>query len=133
MRYGEGAVSCADVCINHDYDVEDSEFYVERATCARREHRCVECGGTISVQDRYWRGSGKNDGRVWTVKTCSLCYEIRRAFVCGSWIFGELWEAIREEMFPIWNERGPIDCLAKLESREARDKCREEYRVWLEV
>lgn len=62
--------------------------------------------------------------------TCLVCAEIRGAFVCGSYEFGRLWESIWEEMFPIWDTHGPIDCLAKLETKAARDYARERYAEW---
>jgi len=123
---------CADVCIDHGYD-EENEFYDETLVRARKPHRCCECHETIPVGVQYQRVAGKSDGRIWTATTCASCTEIRKAFVCGTWTFGELWESIQEQMFPIWNTQGPIDCLAKLDTREARDKAREEYRVWREV
>jgi hypothetical protein len=124
-------MNCADVCIDHDAD-HDNEFYVESIVIAKKQHKCCECGYTIHAGQRYQRVSGKSYGHIWTAKTCAICYGIRRAFVCGSWTFGLLWESIEESMFPIWETRGPIDCLAKLESVEERDMCRDRYRDWKE-
>lgn len=124
-------MGCADVCLDHCYD-EDNELYAESTVTARKPHTCCECGVTIAPGQSYQRVSGKSDGRMWTAKTCAVCVEIRRAFVCGTWIFGELWQSIEEGMFPVWDTSGPIDCLAKLDTREARDKCRERYRQWRE-
>jgi hypothetical protein len=122
-------MSCADVCLDHDYD-EGNDFYSETKPRARKPHRCCECGETIHVGAVYQRASGKADGEIWTTRSCAVCCEIRSAFVCGSWEFGRLWESIREEIFPIWEESGPIDCLAKVETLEARNKLREEYQDW---
>ena len=122
-------MSCADVCLDHDADCSN-DFYRESIPTARKPYKCCECGDVIPVGSKYQRASGKSEGDVWTAKTCIICADIRKAFVCGSWIFGQLWESIREEMFPIWDERGPIDCLAQLETLEARNKCREFYREW---
>ena len=123
-------MSCADVCIDHDYATDDNDFFVERMVAARKEHRCCECVGAIGVGERYERASGKSDGRIWSTATCAVCAEIRDAFVCGSWIYGRLWVSIEEEMFPIWDEYGPLDCLAKLKTVEARQKCRDRYHEW---
>lgn len=120
---------CADVCLDHDYD-GFNEFYSDRLVTARKPHKCCECGGAIGSGQRYQRASGKNDGNLWTEATCAVCAEIRAAFVCGTWIFGELWESIRETMFPIWETLGPLDCLAKLTTLGAREKCRAEYAKW---
>jgi hypothetical protein len=59
-----------------------------------------------------------------------VCCEIREAFVCGSWVFGMLWESMSEEMFPMWRTKGAWDCLAKLTTPEAVAKCNAEYKEW---
>ncbi len=123
-------MSCADVCLDHDYDCYETAFYSETLAKARKPHVCCECGEAIPVGVIYQRATGKSDGEVWTAKSCAACAEIRKAFVCGSWTFGMLWESIEEGMFPVWNERGPIDCLAKLDTLEARNKCRDRYADW---
>lgn len=125
-------MSCADVCLDMDYDACANDFYHERMVVARKAHRCCECGEAIPVGARYQRATGKSDGEVWTATTCAVCAEIRQAFVCGSWVFGGLWDEIEDVMFPVWNEQGPLDCLAKLQTIEARDKCRTRYREWRE-
>lgn len=120
---------CGDVCLDHSHDGHN-EFFSQATAKARKEHVCEECCETIRVGQQYERSSGKSEGLVWTVATCLRCREIREAFVCGFVVFGMLYESIEEEMFPVWNERGPIDCLAKLESRDARDYLRDMYREW---
>jgi hypothetical protein len=62
-----------------------------------------------------------------------VCCEIREAFVCGSWVFGMLWDSICEEMFPMWRTKGAWDCLSKLETPEAVAKCNAEYKEWCEA
>lgn len=125
-------MSCADVCIDQDAD-NDNEFYTERMRRARRPHVCGECHATILPGQLYEYAAGKSDGTMWTAKTCALCAEIRKAFVCGSFYFTQLWEAIEAQMFPIWNERGPIDCLAQLETLEARNLARRKYDEWKDI
>lgn len=120
---------CADVCLDYGYDYEGTFFY-ERLIVSRKSHVCCECGLAISRGDAYWMARGADEGSIWCAKTCPTCYEIREAFVCGSWTYGELWTAIREGMFPIWNEKGPIDCLMKVESLEARNVLRKRYAEW---
>lgn len=122
-------MSCADVCIDHDYDYYN-EFYRESLRVARKLHMCCECGEAVAPGQQYQVASGKSDGRIWTAASCALCAEIRSAFVCGSWEFGRLWVSIEEEMFPIWREKGPLDCLAQTKSRAARDKLRRAYAKW---
>jgi hypothetical protein len=127
--FEDTSMSCADVCLDHDADAYN-DFYNESVVKARKPHKCCECQATIPVGTRYQRVGGKSEGDVWTATSCLPCAEIRKAFVCGSWTFGMLWESIEEGMFPIWDEQGPIDCLAKLETLEARNKAREQYRAW---
>lgn len=122
-------MACADVCLDHGCDYEGSFFY-ERLVVSRKQHECCECGLAITKGDAYWMARGADEGSIWVAKTCPTCYEIRSVFVCGSWIYGRLWESIREGMFPIWKESGPIDCLAKVESLEARNKLRNAYDDW---
>lgn len=124
-------MSCSDVCIDMDYGDDYAEFYRETLHTARKEHVCCECKERIAVGSRYAYAAGKNEGSFWSVKTCGTCYEIRRAFVCGSWVFGMLWESIREEVFPMWIDHSPIDCLAKLETLEARNVMRARYEDFL--
>ncbi len=124
-------MSCAEVCIDHGYDTHN-EFFAQSKPVARKEWRCVECGRAIRPGQRYERSAGKAEGDLFCEQTCLVCAEIREAFVCGAWVFGMLWESIWDEMFPIWDTRGPIDCLAKLESKEARDYARTRYAEWRE-
>jgi hypothetical protein len=125
-------MSCADVCIDHeDYsDCDASDLYREAVVTARKLHVCCECGDPIQAGMRYQRASGKYDGKMWVECTCILCLEIRKVFVCGSVVLGMLWDSIEDAIFPIWEEKGPIDCLAKVESLEARTKLRTRYTAW---
>jgi hypothetical protein len=123
-------MSCADVCLSHDYD-GDSSLYREGFSRARKEYRCCECGDVILLRELYQWATGKHGSGMFRVQTCSVCAEIRAAFVCGSWIFGELWESIRDEMFPVWKRASAVDCLAKLTSDAAIAKCNAEYADWI--
>lgn len=123
-------MSCSDVCIDMDYGDDYAEFYAETTHVARRQHACCECKKTIEAGSRYAYARGKNDGSFWQSKTCDTCYEIRRSLVCGSWVFGMLWEEIEEHVFPEWEKYSPIDCLAKVESLDARNVLRARYDEW---
>ncbi len=122
-------MSCSDVCLDMDYDV-DNEFYAEVTYTARKPYHCCECRETIVPGQRYERATGKADDHIWTVKTCAHCAAIRKALVCGSWQFGKLWEQIEENVFPVWLTHSPIDCLAQIDSLEARNKLRERFDEW---
>lgn len=122
---------CADICLSHDYD-GDNAFYSERhVKKSRKPHKCCECGEVLPVGSSYIAHSGKADGEMWSEDSCLLCDEIRKAFVCGSFCLGELWESIRESMFPVWRKSGAWDCLAKLTTEAAVAKCNAEYAEWL--
>ena len=124
-------MSCADVCIAIDDCGEGNAFYTESIIGrSRKPHRCCECGETIPVGGSYLRAAGKGEGEVFTTSTCLPCAEIRRAFCCGGWIFGELESQMREQVFEVWQKFGPYDCLAKLESRAARDRAMQWFHEW---
>lgn len=124
-------MSCSDVCLDMDFDDGPSDFYREVTRKARKEHLCCECREAIKPGARYAYATGKSNGDMWQAKTCATCYEIRRALVCGSWVFGQLWEEIENYIFPEWKKLSPIDCLAKIDSLEARNKLRFVYATYL--
>lgn len=99
-------------CIYVD-DAETCEFYNERYSVARIEHKCHECGRVIPRGERYEVVTGKWDSRLDTFKTCLDCLSIRNSFFCNGFLFGGLWEMLSEHI----NEmRGEIasECLVKL-------------------
>lgn len=120
-------MSCKDVCVYvGDYDGLN-EFYSEAIRKARKPYKCCECGNPIAVGDQYERVSGKYDGEIFSERTCLPCVEIRKAFACGGWVCGELWESIRDQLFPSWDAMQAIDCLAKLTTDAAMAKMKVEY------
>ena len=113
-------------CITGDDDFTN-EFYSESDQKARREHKCGECGITIKRGEVYSRAAGKTDGEMWHAKTCALCDEIRKHFYCdGGWLFTQLWEDIREQLF---DEDFRFECMSGL-SVGAREKMLHEWREW---
>lgn len=106
------------------------EFFTEKFVKARKEHKCCECRTAIPKGAMYQRESGKWDGVMSSYSTCAICLEIRKAFVCGTYVFEQLWEEIGEGMFPIWNKKGAWDCLAKLTTDEARAFINARYKQW---
>lgn len=123
-------MSCADVCLSMDYD-GSNEFYADKHVRAKKPHRCCECGRDIAVGETYHRATGKSHGVLFTEATCAPCAEIRQVFSCGAWVFSMLWETMRDEMFPVWSRVGPYDCLAKLKTPEAIEKCVAEFNEYL--
>jgi hypothetical protein len=78
-------------------DINDDrpEFSSDRTLTARKEHKCVECGRSIGVGERYRRSFMKQDGAVYDAKTCAHCD------VACSWLVancnGYIYEAVIED------------------------------------
>lgn len=124
-------MACADACIYQEFDSESNEFYTESVVRkSRKPHRCCECREVIPPGYGYQRAVGKSDGRFWSSVTCLPCVEIRKAFCCEGWVFGALLNDMCEQLFPAWLLSGPWDCLAKIETREARDKAAHWFESW---
>jgi hypothetical protein len=124
-------MSCADTCIVVDFDYVTS-FFNEVMRRARKPYKCCECSQPIVVGEQHQYATGKTDGDFWDYRTCRECVEIRKTFCCGGWIYGQLWEDIREQMFRSWDEMQQIDCLARLETQAAIDLMRSMYARYLE-
>jgi len=123
-------MNCSDICIDvPDYD-EGNVFYREAFHIARKSYRCCECHDPIEIGMTYQYTAGKSEGKLWTMKTCAVCCDIRRALICGSWVFGELWDEIYDYIFPAWEKFSPIDCIAKIESLRARSVILTKYSEW---
>jgi hypothetical protein len=125
-------MSCADACVTHDYDSGgNTALYREGFSRARNAYTCCECGVSIAIGERYQWASGKTEGGgMFREHTCEVCAEIRAAFVCGSWVFGALWESLRDELFPRWKTHSAIDCLAKLQTADAVAMSNNEFAEW---
>ena len=74
----------------NDGDGVVAAFYKFRIVKARKQHECVECRKPILVGQEYEKVTGKWDGDIDTVRTCSVCLEVRKEFFC-SWIHGSMW------------------------------------------
>lgn len=121
-------MSCADVCLSEG---DGADFWTARHVRAKKQHKCKECGKQIVEGDIYERSAASSEGIFYSHATCAVCAEIRNAFYCGAFQYGRVWETIRGNMFPVWREKGPFDCLAKLTTPDAVAKCNLEYREWL--
>ncbi len=126
-------MNCSDTCLFFDHkSVDKTQFFQERTRVARKQHRCVECARAIATGEKYRVGSGMSDGKFWTRKTCLDCWGIGEALACDGFVFGQLWTAITEDLFPDMLNSGPFDCLAKIpdpHARRAFSKRFEEYRM----
>jgi hypothetical protein len=69
---------------------------------AVKDHRCDECGRTISAGERYEFVHGLYDGHWDTYHTCQHC-QAARAWLereCGGWVYTE----VRDELIEHWEE-----------------------------
>ena len=94
-------MSC-DVCIGSDCDDGIVETLSESHPKARKPHKCLECKREILPGETYECFVGVWEGKIQRYNTCALCEEIRAVFCCGGgWIWGSLWDDMREIAFPI--------------------------------
>ncbi len=110
-------------------DGESPTCHSSRAIKAVKEHRCCECGETITKGTRYECVRGMWDHRWSTYKTCLSCVEIRDHFSCDGWVYGQLWSDLEENFFPDMKAGGPC-----MEGLSPANKARlfERRLAWLE-
>lgn len=69
-------------------DYEPCDVYDSRQMCARKPHRCGECGRLISPGETYQRIGVLYEGEWSTHVMCSDCVELAESLVdvgCGCW------------------------------------------------
>lgn len=105
-------------CIYVDID-GTPDFYHTEIRKARKPHKCGECKKIISPGQEYEYVVGKWDGCFDKHKTCMVCKEVRGAFFCLRWTFGDVWQDFREHLSEM---HGSIseDCILDL-TPKARD------------
>lgn len=80
-------------------DIYDPPFaFQSKDRKAKKNHQCGECGREIKVGETYRYESGVWDDGPDSHKTCMDCISVRDAFFC-SFIFGQVWDDIRELVF----------------------------------
>jgi hypothetical protein len=118
-------------CLYGGYDEYDEGGF-ERAVMrtARKAHRCVECRETIQPGQRYEYFTSKNEGHIFTKKTCAVCAEIRAALYCDGYHFGRMWEDIHNQIF---QDGGmSIACIDKLETAAAKTVLQARWQEYIE-
>lgn len=110
---------------------DSPEFYQERRSTARTEHRCYECRRGIWPGDSFMRVSGRWDGEVASFYVCEACWDIKSSLYCDSSVFGQLWADVESQLF----EEGPINsaCLDKLASVEGKQYLAERWWQWVDA
>ena len=115
-------------CIYSDGAEYGPSFCATSTPVARKPRACCECLRTIAKGERYLRESGKWDSGMNTYTTCSECHEIRTAFCCDGYIYEQLWEDMREQIFPTLK----IGCINSLATAAAKQKVMDAWREWQE-
>jgi len=87
---------------NIDYADVSCDFYSERQPKARKDHRCGDCGRTITAGEQYTYISGSWDGDFSTHKQCAHCSKVGLLLSkhCGGYLFGEMDEDLIEHVHP---------------------------------
>ena len=121
-------MSDCNACIYTGVDSCDGpEFESTSIVKARKNHSCCECAGVIVVGSQYERVVGKWDEDISVYKTCLPCAEIRQAFCCDGWVYGQLWnDAIEGEFF----EHMTTGCLEKLTTAAAKQFLIKRWNEW---
>ncbi len=91
-------------------DYERPEFYERTTRTARKAHKCYECDRLIARGERYEYVAAKNDGQLWTAKTCSRCLDLRDYVLahvpCSCWTHGNMIEEVLADA-ETWNHEAP--------------------------
>lgn len=93
------------ICL-YDNDWEQPDFHCVSFPKAAKPHVCGECGEEIKKGEKYELVKGKWDGYLNTHKTCLTCMNVRNSlFSCG-WVYGQVWEDIKEWFREAYPEEG---------------------------
>ena len=88
-------------------------------------HFCCECGRHIDKGRKHEYSYGFSEGERWEMRTCIICAEIREAFCCDGYVFGDLWKAMEEV-----SSQMNISCLDRLSTPEAKAELQRRWMVW---
>jgi hypothetical protein len=93
---------------------------------ARKPHQCEECNITIKRGQQYERISQLYEGEWSRMAVCLLCSEISIGLSCDGRIIGNMWEDIRDNVFPNMT----TGCLSKLKTGAAKEHLVQQWREW---
>lgn len=79
-----------------DYCDGMASQYISKRVKARKERTCNECRRKIPEGEEYENMTGRWGDEKERHHTCRLCLEIRGEFF-DSWIYGRIWEDMRNE------------------------------------
>ncbi len=102
----------------HDLDTEPYTLFIEDIVTARKHHSCCECQEHICPGQKYERVKGLCDGSWSSHKTCLRCLTLRKHYCPDGYIFGALFQTIRDALGPEYLEtvipkEACLDCLGK--------------------
>jgi hypothetical protein len=108
-------------------DLDPPDFIKSTFVTARKERKCCECKATIKRGQEYERTAGKWNGSMGHHDTCLVCAEIREAFCCDGWVYGQLWEdALNGNFFKTMT----TGCLEKLSTAAAKEFLIKQWNDW---
>ncbi len=116
---------CVDVCALDDGGGDAPAFYDEKLVTARKPHKCCDCGKVMDKGIKHWSCRGKWDGVFSSFRQCVICREVAVKYGCDGFVFGQVWEQMRENLFPQMR----IGCLDGL-SAAAKQAVMDEWRAW---
>jgi hypothetical protein len=91
-------------------DYESECLTAPHQVTARKEHKCINCGGTIAKGESYETRTWVSDGSMFIVKYCARCVIAGRWLndVCGGYLWGD-WQ-ILEDLQEHWDEEPQFRC-----------------------
>ena len=113
------------VCISADYG-EAADVYNSQIRRAAKPHKCFECDKEIAVGEKHEYVSSLYEGEWSSWRTCLVCAEIRDAFYCDGSLSGQVWDDMREVVFPKMN----TTCLARLQTVAAKQELMKRWQDW---
>ena len=93
---------------------------------ARKSHICDECDKTIQSGETYERITQLYEGEWSRLSICLICSEISICLSCDGRIIGNMWEDIRDNVFPTMT----TGCLAKLKTAAAKQHLVNKWNEW---
>ena len=112
-------------------DTDDCEQWrlENRLVTARKDHKCYECGDQIKKGDQYKLEKLADVDGISTYKTCMTCFEIRKAFFCQGWWYGQVSCDLREHIREMGGKISS-DCIAPLPPAARERVCDMIEEVW---
>lgn len=107
---------------------EMCDFWVSKMKTARKHHVCGECRKNIDPGTKYESLSYVFDGSFHHEKKCTICAEIRDAFLEDGCAYapGDMWTDMRDYVFPEMT----TTCFDRLKTPEAKAELQRRWMEW---